>query len=122
MEEILRIARREKIRTARVEAIGRVNKLKLAFFNDGTKAYEEHDYEESLEVAVMLGNITLKDGRPFLHLHGTFGRKDMTVIGGHVVSATVLPILELVITLTKNKALRRFDDEIGLNAIYRIDG
>lgn len=67
-----------------------------------------------------MGNITLKDGKPFLHLHGTFGRRDMSVIGGHVISATVFPLLEAVITPTANRALRRFDEKVGLNAIYKI--
>ena len=120
-DEILRIARREKIKTARVEAIGGVNKLKLAYFNHETKRYEEHDFDEFLEVTGMLGNITRKDGKPFLHAHCTFGRRDMSVVGGHLVSATVFPLMEVVITPTRNSATRRFDEKTGLNVIYKIE-
>ena len=118
-DDILAIAKKEKISTARVEAIGGVNRLKLAYFNHRSKKYEEHDYAEFLEVTSLLGNITLKEGEPFLHVHGNFGRKDMTALAGHVMSATVLPLLEVVITPTTNRALRRFDDELGLNVIYK---
>ncbi len=121
-EEIIKIAEREEIRTAKVEAIGAVRQLRLAYFNQRTKKYEEHEYKEFLEVTGLLGNITLKGGEPFLHAHGTFGRKDMSVIGGHVVTATVSPLLEVVITPTQNRALRKFDDEIGLNLIYKTQG
>ncbi|HXW37356.1 MAG TPA: PPC domain-containing DNA-binding protein [Nitrososphaerales archaeon] len=121
VEEILRIARKEKIKTARFEAIGGVNKLKLAYFNHKTKKYEEHDYDEFLEVTGLLGNITRKDGKPFVHAHGTFGRRDMSVIAGHLMSATVFPLLEVVITPTKNRATREFDKEVGLNVIQKID-
>ena len=120
-EEILRIAKKERIKTARVEAIGGVNKLKLAYFNHRTKKYEEHDYDEFLEVTGLLGNITQKDGKPFLHAHCTFGRKDMSVVGGHLISATVFPLMEVVITPTRNSATRRFDEKLGLNVIYRIE-
>lgn len=120
VEEVLRIAEREKVKTARVEGIGGVNRLRLAYFNHREKRYEEHDYEEFLEVTGLLGNITLKEGKPFLHAHCTLGRRDMSVIGGHLVSATVFPLMELVLTPTSNTALRRFDDELGLNVIYRI--
>jgi len=113
------IAAREKIRTARVEAIGGVSKLTLAYFNHKTKRYEEHDYEEFLEVTSLLGNITLKDGKPFLHAHGNFGKRDQSVVGGHIVSATAFPFLEVVITPTKNVALKRFDESMGMNAIYK---
>ncbi len=121
IDEVLKIARKEKIKTARFEAIGGVNKLKLAYFNHHTKKYEEHEYDEFLEVTSILGNITIKGGRPFVHAHCTFGRKDMSLIGGHLISATVFPLLELVITPTKNRATRKFDDETGLNAIHKIE-
>jgi uncharacterized protein len=118
-EDIVALAVKDKIKTARVEAIGGVSRLRLAYFNHGSKKYEEHDFHDFLEVTGLLGNITLKDGKRFLHIHGTFGKKDLGVIGGHVVSATVFPLLEVVITPTRNRAFRRFDDELGLNVIYR---
>lgn len=117
---LLAIAKREKIRTAKVEAIGGVNQLRLAYFNSRARKYEEHEYDEFFEVTGLIGNITLKDGEPFLHLHGTFGRRDMSAIGGHVISGTVFPLLEVVITPTANRALRRFNEKMGLNVIYRI--
>jgi len=116
-DDIVAIAARERILTARVEAIGGVNDLRLAYFNHVSKKYEEHDFHEFLEVTSILGNITLKDRRPFLHIHGTFGRKDLSVLAGHVMAATVFPLLEVVVTPTKNRALRKFDQELGLNVI-----
>jgi len=118
-EDIISLARRDKIHTARFEAIGGVDRLQLAYFNHETKKYEEQEYTEFLEVTTLLGNVTVKEGKPFLHVHGNFGRKDRSVIGGHVMSARVFPILEAVLTPTTNRALRRFDDDLGLNVIYR---
>jgi len=118
-DDIIAIAKKEKIATARVEAIGGVKELRLAYFNHEAKRYEEHNFREFLEVTGLLGNITTKDGKPFLHVHGNFGRRDLSVLAGHVMSATVFPILEVVITPTKNRALRRFDEDLGLNVIYK---
>ena len=118
-DDILAIVKREKVVTARIEAIGGVEELRLAYFNRDTRRYEEHDFKEFLEVTGILGNVTLKDGEPFLHIHGTFGRKDLSALAGHVMTAKVFPLLEVVITPTKNRALRRFDDQLGLNVIYR---
>ena len=117
--EVLKIAMREKFRTAQVVAVGGVDRLTLAYFNRQKKKYEERIYDEFFEVTSMLGNITLKDGEPFLHIHGTFGRRDMSVVGGHVISASVFPLLEVVITPTKNTARRRFDDELGVNVVFK---
>ena len=119
-DAIVAIAAREKIATASVEAIGGVDKLRLAYFNRASRKYEEHDFAEFFEVTSLLGNITQKEGKPFLHVHGNFGRKDLSVVGGHVMTASVFPIMEVVITPTKNKALRKFDEALGLNMIYRV--
>jgi predicted DNA-binding protein with PD1-like motif len=118
-DAILRLIASEKIQSAKVEAIGGVRRLRLAYFNHRAKWYEEHRYSEFLEVTSLLGNATIKDGRPFLHLHGTFGRKDMSVIGGHIIRAEVFPLMEVVISPTTNRALRRFDERSRLNVIYR---
>ena len=119
VDEVLTIAAQERVMTAQVAAIGGVDRLTLAYFNREKKNYEEHVYDEYLEVVSMLGDITLKDGKPFLHIHGTFGKRDMSVVAGHVVSASVFPLLEVVITPTKNTALRRFDDDVGVNVIFK---
>ncbi len=118
-DAIVDLARKEKIHTAKVEAIGGVEGVKLAYFNHKTKKYEEHYYEEFMEVTGLLGNVTSKDGEPFLHVHGTFGRRDMSTVGGHLVSAKVMPVLEVILSPTRNKALRRFDEGTGLNLVYK---
>lgn len=113
------MAKEGGVKTASVEALGGVRSLKLAYFNHAKRTYEQHTFREFLEVASLVGNITLRDGKPFLHAHGTFGRRDMTAIAGHLVSAKVFPLLEVVMSPTSNRALRKFDDETGLNMIYR---
>jgi uncharacterized protein len=120
-EELIAIASKEGIATAQVVGVGGVDKLNLAYYNRAKRKYEEHIYEEFLEAAGLTGNLTHKDGKPFLHIHGTFGRRDMSALAGHVISASVFPLLEVVITPTSNKALRKFDDETGLNVIYRTE-
>lgn len=118
-DDVLELAFRDKVRTALLAAIGGVNELTVAYFNQRTKKYENHEYREGLEVTSLLGNLTTKDGKPYVHVHGTFGRKDMSVIGGHVVAARVSPLLELVVTPTSNRATRLFDEGWGLNVIAK---
>lgn len=121
VDAVLKIAEKEKVKTARLEAIGGVRKLVLAYFNHEAKKYEEHQFNEFMEVTSLLGNITIKDGKPFLHAHATFGRRDLSVVGGHLISAEVFPLLEVVMTPTANTATRMFDDEIGLNVIAKTE-
>jgi uncharacterized protein len=119
---ILGIARELGVRTGRVEAIGGVRKLKLGYYSAPKRSYDEREYEEFMEVTGILGNVTQKDGSSFLHVHGTFGRSDNSVIGGHVIAAEVFPLLEVVITPTENVATRKLDPALGLSIIDRLDG
>lgn len=118
-DALLDIAASERIPTASVEGIGGVKALTLAYFNRETKKYEEKGFDEFMEATSVVGNITLRDGEPYVHIHGTFGRRDMGVVGGHIMSATVFPLLEVTITPTENTALRTFDEELGLSTISK---
>lgn len=117
--ELLKIADKESIHTAGVQAIGALDGLKLAFYNQETKRYEERRFKEQMEAATITGNLTRREGKPFLHLHGSFARRDMSVVAGHIVWARANPLMEVVITRTTNRALRKFDDKSGLSKIYK---
>ena len=43
------------------------------------------------------GNIGWKDGNPLIQLHVTLGKEDMSVIGGHLIQATIGTIGEIFI-------------------------
>jgi predicted DNA-binding protein with PD1-like motif len=116
-DAILQIAAKEKIRTATFQAIGGVDRLTLGYYNRLARRYEEHSYRGFMEVTSLIGNVAEKEGEPFVHAHGTFGRRDMSVIGGHVIRATVFPTLEFTLVPTTNRAIRKFDERTGLNLI-----
>ncbi len=116
-DAIVAIAQSEGVKSASIQSIGGVESLKLGYYNSATKKYEEHSYEEFMEVTGLIGNIALKDGKPFLHAHGTFGRRDGTVVGGHLLTARVSPLLEVVVEPTLNEVKREFDEDTGLYVI-----
>ncbi len=116
-EDILAAAAEDKVTTALVTGIGGVREVKLAYFDQKKKRYEEKAFDEKMELVSLIGNVTMKGGERFLHAHGTFGRDDYSVIGGHIVSAVISPLLEFVLTPTDNAAVREFDESLGLYAI-----
>lgn len=116
-EDLLAIARKERTRTASIQAIGGVERLRLAYYNRRTKKYEHKDFAEQMEAMSILGNVANMEGEPFLHLHGTFGRRDMSVVGGHIMTARIFPLLEVVISPTRNSAVRVFDEATKLNVL-----
>lgn len=118
-DDLIRIAVREKVKTGAIAAIGGVDSLTLGYFDRRTKSYQQHEFRGFMEVTSLLGNVTEKDGKPFIHLHGNFGKRDLTLVAGHVIRARVFPTLEVVLEPTGNSAVRRFDRKTGLNLIYR---
>ena len=98
-----------------VTGIGAVNHAVLRFLDPATKKYVDKTFEEQMEISSLVGNISEKDGKVYLHLHANFGRRDYTVIGGHLLCCTLNGACELVVKKFGCKVGRRFDESIGLN-------
>ncbi len=63
---------------------------------DGTE-YSKTVLADSLEVLSLQGNISIKEGEPFIHLHVSLADHDFTARGGHLFEATVSMVIELAI-------------------------
>jgi uncharacterized protein len=111
---LLALAAREGISYAALSGLGAVRWIRVAYFNVETREYEIHELEEQLEVTSLVGNITLREGTPTLHAHATLGRRDLSVIGGHVLEAIARPTLEIWLSRERAEVQRLPDDESGL--------
>jgi uncharacterized protein len=76
-----------------------LSNAELGWFNRETKKYETAvKLQEQVELLSLIGDVVLKDSEPQFHAHLVIGRKDGTAHGGHLLSATVRPTCEIVIT------------------------
>ncbi len=113
--------RERGITVGTVSGIGAVNSATLRFLNPATKKYVDGVFEEQMEIASLVGNISMKGDEVYLHLHATFGRRDYTCVGGHLLCARINGACELVVEKFEGVAPGRvFDPETGLN-IYSFD-
>ena len=110
IETLTRFLKQQKIEFANVSAACAVAAVQLGYWNARTSQYEYRDFNEQMEIVSFQGNATLKDGAPFLHLHGAFGRHDFSVVGGHIKEARVHPTLEVWLR-TEDVAVRRSRDQ-----------
>lgn len=96
---LIQFAREEEVDTAFVSGIGSVSEVEL-----GTGAAGRNERRGRLagplETCSLTGTLTLVDGQPFPHLHGSFARQDYSLVGGHVYQAVCATRLELAIQLT----------------------
>ncbi|MCR4403886.1 MAG: DUF296 domain-containing protein [Candidatus Acetothermia bacterium] len=98
-----------------VLGIGMVREARLGYWNGS--AYEEHKIPESAELLSLQCNLSLKDGKPFPHCHAVLGRRDGTVIGGHLLGAKVHNVNELYIKRLDIRLERR-KEKSGLFGLY----
>ena len=104
------------IQAGTVSGIGAIGSATFRFLDPATKQYVDKTFDEQMEIANLTGNLSLKDGKPYLHLHATAGRRDYTCVGGHLLDARVNGACELVVEhFVMNRFGRRFDPETGLN-------
>jgi uncharacterized protein len=105
---------KEGIANAYFTGIGAVDTLKCGYYNLEEKTYYFTDYAQPLEVVSLTGNVMLKDGAPFLHVHGVFTDTENKAFGGHIVEMRVHVVLEVMLTPLESKIERALDDCIGL--------
>ena len=117
-EEILSqlnaICVKENINLASVSAIGATDNFTVGVFKPAEKLYTSCNFTGDYEIISLIGTVTTKDGKPYIHLHMSAGEGD-TMVGGHLNSATVSVTCEMVIDLIDGKVERQLDETIGIN-------
>ncbi|MFH1663743.1 MAG: PPC domain-containing DNA-binding protein [archaeon] len=114
LEEFIAFLEEKKVFSGFFYGIGALNKAELAHFSLEEKKYLSKTFEEDLEVLSFSGNISLKQGKPFVHSHIVLGKKDFSVIGGHFVSGTVGATLEVFLQVFPEKIERKKDSKTEL--------
>jgi len=118
LEGITSICKEKEIRLGEVKAIGAVQKARVGYYDQGKKEYRILEFDEPLEVISLIGNISLKDGQPFVHAHIALMRKDGSMLGGHLVEGCKIWALEYIINemMTEDEKLfeRKYDEDTAL--------
>lgn len=115
IDSLTKLVEAENIPSCWINVIGGATSAKLGFYNLDQQKYEGHEVNELTEITGLQGNLTWVDGKPSIHLHGTFAKRDLSVVGGHVEEVVVGGTCEIFLhkwygeSLTKSK-----DSETGL--------
>ena len=99
-----------------VSGLGAVSEATFRYLNPATMKYVDKTFTEQMEITNLTGNISRKDGKPYLHLHITASRSDYTCVGGHLLTARINGACELVVVSFPGAEIgRRMDPELGIN-------
>ena len=114
MENLTSICKKNDIFNGQISGIGAVKDIEIGAYDLSSKIYLRKQYIENHELISFQGNITLKDGNPFIHAHITIADHDLLARGGHLFEMKVAVVGEFIIRKIDSNAYREYNDDIGL--------
>ncbi|MBQ9410449.1 MAG: DNA-binding protein [Bacteroidales bacterium] len=113
---IMAFCREKNILAGNITGLGAVSEATFRFLDPATLKYVDKTFTEQMEITNLTGNISQKDGAPYLHLHITASRRDYTCIGGHLLTGRINGACELYVEAFPGVYIgRRQDPETGIN-------
>ncbi len=114
-KSVTAIVRRENIRTGRIQGLGATTHAVVAYYDQSLKKYNPLEFAGGMEILNLHGNVSIRDGEPFVHLHILLGDAKGNVFGGHVLEGTTVFACELFIDeLDGGELVRRQEPRTGL--------
>ena len=113
MAGLTEFAENNKLKASHFSAIGAFREALFGWF-DGKKSLQKIPISQQVEVISLIGDIGLVNGKPVVHAHGVISSENGTTRGGHIVSATVWPTLELFLTDVPQSLVKQEDPSTGL--------
>lgn len=115
VEEIERTCAEQGILAAEVTVVGAMQHAAFAYYDQEALRYLELASESHHELAGFVGNISMRDDRPFLHAHASFADADGGTVTGHLLRGCTVWVAEVVIhEWTDVSLVRTHDDVTGL--------
>ena len=114
IETLFQFLEAQAIGHAALSGLGALRHATVSYWNAQTKEYEYHDLYEQMELVSFVGNVSLKDGLPFVHAHVALGRSDLSLVGGHFNEGIVHPNVEIWLQPERKAVHRALDESCGL--------
>ena len=117
MDTLTRFCESEGIDNAKISGIGAVKNTEIGAYDTIKKEYIRKEFSDVLELVSYEGNITLKEGKPFVHAHVVLSDHDMKPYGGHLFETTVAAVGEFFLKRFDGNAFRELNEDVGLPCI-----
>jgi predicted DNA-binding protein with PD1-like motif len=109
------LAVEKKIKVATFTAVGALKWAKLGFYDQLKHEYQEIKLDSPFEIACCLGNISIKDGKTFVHAHAVLADKKGDTKAGHLLEGKVFAAEVHLRELKGVKLERKYDVITGLS-------
>lgn len=89
--------------------IGAIKQAEIGFFHRERKAYSWKVINRDHELTSLIGNISLKEGETWLHLHATLSDEHFQVTAGHLKSGVISVTGEIILHPLPGTITRQLD-------------
>ena len=114
-KSLTEISVKENISNAWINGIGAIDSVEVGYMDVVNKKYQKRNFNDNYELISLIGNITMKDGIPFVHTHITFSDTEYKVFGGHLFDAKITATGEIILTVADSKIDRQFNENVGIH-------
>ena len=116
LEALLQVCSDREIRLGDVRALGAVKHARIGYYDQDRREYSFIDLSQHLELLALVGNVSIREGKPFIHAHVTFANERGETFGGHLAEGTEVFACEFTITeyLSGTAFERVYDNKTGL--------
>jgi hypothetical protein len=97
-----------------LNGIGALENPEIGYYSLEDKTYHRKLFQGEYELTSLIGNITMKEGKPFSHTHITFSDTEYRVFGGHLFDADITAAGEFIMQFGSEKITRKKNPRIGL--------
>jgi predicted DNA-binding protein with PD1-like motif len=112
---VTELAEKKEIIVATFTAIGALKSAKLEFYDQEKHEYQEITLDSPQEIASCIGNISVKDGKSFVHAHAVLADKNGNTKAGHLLEGVVFAAELHLRELRGVKLERKYDKVTGLS-------
>jgi hypothetical protein len=116
LEELTAACADAPAKSGSIEVIGAVSTLALGYYHQDRREYETHTFDGAWEIASAVGNVSMLDDQPFVHLHVVASGTEGRCVGGHLMPGCTVFAAEAAITALEGHAPpeRELDGATGL--------
>ena len=107
--QITELAKSEKIETGIISAVGALSGAELAYYDQDTLEYGKIPVSGPVELVSCSGNISLRDGQPFVHAHAVLADRDGKTVAGHLTQGIIFAA-EICLQELSGRPLKREPD------------
>jgi predicted DNA-binding protein with PD1-like motif len=118
VEELEAFCQERGITAAWVSVLGAVSSASFAYYEQSEQRYLELSSDSHHEMTSFVGNISLRDGKPFLHAHASFANRSGATVGGHLLRGCTVFVGEVTIREMSDVELVRTPDEVTGLALW----